>query len=61
MEKVNSELRLLELRVASATTVPDLEDLDASVPVIVENADGTILPHKVDFPSGPANKLAVIS
>ena len=41
--------------------MPDLEDLDASVPVIVENADGTILPHKVDFPSGPANKLAVIS
>jgi len=40
--------------------VPDFQDLNASVPVMVEDADGTVLTNEVDFSVCTSDKLAVV-
>jgi hypothetical protein len=57
---VNSELGLLEFRIASASAMPNFYDPDAPVPVIVEDADRAVFTGKVDRAVCTSHKLAVI-
>ena len=57
---VNSELRLLEFRVTGAPTVPDFQNLDAPVPIVVEDSDRTVFPDEIDIAVFSLNELAVI-
>jgi hypothetical protein len=54
------KLRLLELRVASASGVPNSQDANSSVPVVVKDSDRAVLSNQVDFTGGTTDKLAVI-
>ena len=55
------KLGFLKLGVASATAVPNSQDFDATVPVVVEDANGTVLTDEVDLASGATDELAVVS
>ena len=57
---VNLEFRLLEFRVTGAPAVPNFQNLDAPVPVVVEDFHRAIASHKVNLSRGAPHKLAVI-
>lgn len=40
--------------------MPDLEDFDSAIPVVVKDANGTVLAHEVDLASCSADELAVV-
>ena len=54
------ELGLLELGVASSTCVPDFQDFNATVPVMIKDANRVILSNEIDCSVSSPNKLAVI-
>lgn len=57
---VNSELRLLEFRVTGAPTVPDFQNLDAPVPIVVEDSHRAVSPHEVNLSCSATYELAII-
>ena len=40
--------------------MPDFQNFNAPIPVVIKNSDGTVLSDKVDVAISTANKLTVI-